>query len=89
MEPGAADRHLLGHDRPSSSEGRRAPYMQSPHSIRGWESTFLESAIRFVYPANGTHGVPLRARAFSCNSNLRITATKATLPGFPRWRRFW
>ena len=26
MEPSAADRHSLGHDRPSSSEGRRAPY---------------------------------------------------------------
>ena len=40
--------------------------------------------MRFCYAANGTHGVPRRARAFSCNSSLRITATKATLPGFPR-----
>ena len=30
MEPSATDRHTLGHDRPSSSEGRRAPYKQSP-----------------------------------------------------------
>ena len=44
--------------------------------------------IRMVYHVEGTHGVPRRARAFSCNSNLRITATNATLPGFPCWRRF-
>ena len=35
MEPSAADRHTLGHDRPSSSEGRRAPYKQSPNSCPG------------------------------------------------------
>ena len=40
MEPGAADRHPLGHDRPSSSEGRRAPYMQSPNSCLGQSSPY-------------------------------------------------
>ena len=38
MEPSAADRHPLGHDRPSSSEGRRAPYQQSPNSCLGQSS---------------------------------------------------
>ena len=37
-----------------------------------------------VYSAFGTQGVPRRATAFSMSNNLRITATKATLPGFPR-----
>ncbi len=90
MEPSAADRYPQGHDRPSGSEGRRAPYKPSPNSIRGRTSSFFgELPTRFVYTADGTHGVPRRARAFNCNSSLRITATKATLPGFPRWRRFW
>ena len=40
MEPGAADRHPLGHDRPSSSEVRRAPYMQSPNSCLGQSSPY-------------------------------------------------
>ena len=39
---------------------------------------------RFLYPACATQGVPRRANALSCNSSLRITATKAKLPGFPR-----
>lgn len=39
---------------------------------------------RFPYPACATQGVPRRANALSCNSSLRITATKAKLPGFPR-----
>ena len=40
MEPSAADRHTLGHDRPSSSEGRRAPYKQSPNSCLGQSSPY-------------------------------------------------
>ena len=32
----------------------------------------------------GTQGVPRRATAFNCSSSLRMTATTATLPGFPR-----
>ena len=40
MEPSAADRHSLGHDRPSSSEGRRAPYKQSPNSCLGQSSPY-------------------------------------------------
>ena len=40
MEPSAADRHPLGHDRPSSSEGRRAPYQQSPNSCLGQSSPY-------------------------------------------------
>ena len=39
---------------------------------------------RPVYSAFGTQGVPRRATAFSMSSSLRITATNATLPGFPR-----
>ena len=39
---------------------------------------------RFSYPACATQGVPRRANALNCNSSLRITATKAKLPGFPR-----
>ena len=44
---------------------------------------FWRVADEVVYAVSGTHGVPRRARAFSCNSSLRITATNATLPGFP------
>ena len=40
MEPSAADRHSLGHDRPSSSEGRRAPYKQSPNGCLGQSSPY-------------------------------------------------
>ena len=32
----------------------------------------------------GSQGVPRRATAFNCSSSLRMTATTATLPGFPR-----
>lgn len=39
-------------------------------------------AARFVYPVEGTYGVPRRPRAFSCNSNLRITCRQ------PRCRVF-
>ena len=45
---------------------------------------FAGSWTRLLYPACGTQGVPRRANALSCNSSLRITATKAKLPGFPR-----
>ena len=37
-----------------------------------------------VYSVFGTQGVPRRATALSMSSSLRITATNATLPGFPR-----
>ena len=40
MEPSTADRHSLGHDRPSSSEGRRAPYKQSPNGCLGQSSPY-------------------------------------------------
>ena len=40
MEPSAADRHSLGHDRPSSSEGRRTPHQQSPNSCLGQSSPY-------------------------------------------------
>ncbi len=45
--------------------------------------------VKLFYDAgtpSSTHGVPRRAIACSCNSSFRITATKATLPGFPRRR---
>ena len=38
---GAADRLLLGHGRPSYSEGRRTHPEESPNSICGWTSSFL------------------------------------------------
>ena len=38
---GAADRLLLGHGRPSYSEGRRTHPEESPNSIRGWVSRSL------------------------------------------------
>jgi hypothetical protein len=37
-----------------------------------------------VYSVFGTQGVPRRATPLSMSSSLRITATNATLPGFPR-----
>ena len=40
MEPSAADRYPLGHDRPSGSEGRRAPYKQSLNSCLGQLSPY-------------------------------------------------
>ena len=42
---------------------------------------------RFDNPHCSVQGVPLRATAFNCNSSLRATATRATLPGLPRSRR--
>ena len=39
-----------------------------------------------LYPGPTIQGVCRRASAFNCNSSLRITATKAKLPGFPRVR---
>ena len=38
---GAADRLLLGHRRPSHSDGRRTHPEESPNSICGWTSSFL------------------------------------------------
>ena len=48
---------------------------------------FCEFSETLIYELCGTRGVPLRATAFSCSRSLRITATTATLPAFPRWRR--
>ena len=70
---------------------RRSPLLNSAEPEQyPWSDvkSFGELPKRAAYPADGTHGVPRRARAFSCNSSLRITATNATFPGFPCWRRF-
>ena len=43
--------------------------------------------VKLFYDAgtpSSTHGVP--RRAIACSWSFRITATKATLPGFPRRR---
>ena len=80
---------LLGHGRPFYSEGRRIRTEVEPEQYP-WLDVKPSGGLPVisVYQVEGTHGVPRRARAFSCNSSLRITATRATLPGFPRWRRF-
>ena len=82
---GGADRCPLGHERPSCSEGRRTPHRLEPEQYP-WLNVklFVGLWTRFPYPACATQGVPRRANALSCNSSLRITATKAKLPGFPR-----
>ena len=54
MEPSAADRHSLGHDRPSSSEGRRAPYKQSPNSAWANRARIVQG--RASADAGGTDG---------------------------------
>ena len=46
-------------------------------------SSFAGLCMRLPYSACGTQGVFRRATAFRSSSNLRITATNATLPGFP------
>ncbi len=38
---------------------------------------------------SSVQGVPRCATECSCNSSLRITATNATFPGFPRLRSCW
>ena len=45
---------------------------------------FAKLRSRYLYPGRTTQGVCRRASAFNCNSSLRITATKAKFPGFPR-----
>ena len=46
-------------------------------------SSFAGLCMRLPYSACATQGVFRRATAFRSSSNLRITATNATLPGFP------
>ena len=85
VDLGAADRMLLGHGRPLYSEGRRTHTEVEPAQYLWLDvKLFAGSWTRLLYPACGTQGVPRRANALSCNSSLRITATKAKLPGFPR-----
>ena len=45
---------------------------------------FVKLRSRYLYAGRATQGVCRRASAFNCNSSLRITATKAKFPGFPR-----
>ena len=47
-------------------------------AVKGFQAAGAGSSI---------HGVPRRATALRCSRSLRITATRATLPGFPRCRR--
>ena len=52
MEPSAADRHSLGHDRPSSGEGRRAPYwMDGAADVAETTYTPFESEAHARFPA--------------------------------------
>ena len=85
VDLGAADRFLLGHGRPSRSEGRRTHSRIEPEQYP-WlgVKVFVGLKSRCLYAGHTTQGVCRRASAFNCNSSLRITATKAKLPGFPR-----
>ena len=65
-----------GSPHPSRTEPEQYPWLNVKLFVGLWT--------RFPYPACATQGVPRRANALSCNSSLRITATKAKLPGFPR-----
>ena len=69
-------RSSAGSSRLSKSEPEQYPWLNVKLFVGLWT--------RFPYPACATQGVPRRANALSCNSSLRITATKAKLPGFPR-----
>ena len=55
-----------------------------PSSIRVRSQAFCGILRTCGHPACGAHGVPLRATALSWSRILRITATTATFPGFPR-----
>ena len=55
-----------------------------PSSIRVRSQAFCGILRTCGHPACGAQGVPLRATALSWSRILRITATTATFPGFPR-----
>ena len=69
-----------------AQQGSSRTYPKSEPEQYPWLNVklFVGLWTRFPYPACATQGVPRRANALSCNSSLRITATKAKLPGFPR-----
>ena len=55
-----------------------------PSSIRVRSQAFCGILRTCGHPACGAQGVPLRATALNWSRILRITATTATFPGFPR-----